>query len=956
MLELCKRLAFVASLMTLLAIDQNAFTQDDQSIVAVESEIRDFFREFESATQEETAERLIKSFDFELFVDAVIQQSGVDIAAPVRNQLLTQMSIMTRREYEALDDRWTRHKVVNVLWTEDKEIAEVFVRHWSEDLTTWRTIYYLKRTDQGLKIYDWMDLALGFSTVSLTAAILRDGAESNYPPQVAQGMQFLFRAMMALMQGEEDGAREWLGRSTGLAVSPVVEALRWHIGAALNLEYEPVYSLECVDKVEAFNDRVIMASFMRASAHMQLGNYEHVVRYAQDYLDQYGADSDTFYTLGVALQQLGRTEEAIEAFKAGLQDTPEAIDLVEELAITLPDDRKPEFAPTFKALPDPIEQFEYLADSFETYEDRVALETLIEVASSMSDELPHLEYYRILPLIFSEQHDEAFKRLVAAIKDPKTDQDYLTFYESRLCTLASTLGKEVEAYDVCTDKQEAIGVLVYHLESPDEPSPGTDEADANRVSKERADKVEKLYQRHAESAPDVPETWVMLAEYEIEKENYSAALVSLAKALKLADDSTNTFDVWENFVLCYVNLDQAIEGYKALEDKPTAFRHFRYLLDEESETFKAIEKLHRDHFPTDLQLVYRDVQSLYESEKYAELLDVADQGLTSNAGDEEPDWTLSEIRFYRILALAHLKRTDDALIASRGEDDETRDHLRALIYAIKGQRQRFSDAYKRCVETTGYFEAEQILEYVKVPEDWFPEVAASENSEFDPYFELRRVVFLLPEPIEIGSFVISQAIDAAELRLFEIQRSELSTSNGDFFCILNDRSAVVGIDQCKYFLSTGNEPYAGNLVGTIDDFDWESVESDVIAEYEALLEAEGTASASSGGPDQAATESKSETDDPDQATLRKAIKSHQAWLAIDIYTWPQNLEMDHPSVIPASASERLGWLARQLVGDRGTVAVHPDSDRVVLCSGEFFEALCGGDPMSAFSVETDEEQ
>ncbi|MCA9140643.1 MAG: hypothetical protein KDB00_27915, partial [Planctomycetales bacterium] len=297
--EILHRLVLVASLLALLGSHQVSDAQDDQPDVSAETEIRDFFREFESATRDETAERLMKAFDFQTFVDAVIDQSGVKLPDVVKNQLHTQVAVMTRREYEALDDRWTRHKIVNILWTADKEVAEVFVRHWSEDLTTWRTIYYLKRTDQGLKIFDWMDLALGFSTVSLTAAIMSDGAESNFPPQLARGMQHLFRAMMALMEGDQAAASDWLEKSTGAAISPVLEALRWNLNAAVSLEYEPVYALECVDKVEAFNDRLIMASFMRASAHMQLGNYEKVVRYAQDYLDQYGADADTFYALGV---------------------------------------------------------------------------------------------------------------------------------------------------------------------------------------------------------------------------------------------------------------------------------------------------------------------------------------------------------------------------------------------------------------------------------------------------------------------------------------------------------------------------------------------------------------------------------------------------------------------------------------------------------------------------------
>ncbi|MCA9141097.1 MAG: hypothetical protein KDB00_30210, partial [Planctomycetales bacterium] len=675
------------------------------------------------------------------------------------------------------------------------------------------------------------------------------------------------------------------------------------------------------------------------------------------------------------LHEIDRTEDAIAAFNAGLEDTPEAIDLIEELALTLPEDRKQEFVAAFKALPDPMEHFEYLADSFENYEDSEALETLIEVASTLSSELPHINYYKILPLIFNEDYDVAFAKLAQAIKDPKTDQDYLTFYESWLCNVAVHLGREIEAYETCTDKGEALNTLVYRLQYFNDDDAEMNESEAQASDTKRKELIDSLYERHLSAVPDDPNAWFMIADREMEAEDYQAALTHYTKALELTDDPDGRYALVESCVDCYVELDQAVHGYQSLKDKKTAFQCFSYVLESDSDAFKAIQQQYREQFPNDLEVRLPEIESLYETEKFAEVLELADAVIAEADPDDVNEWKLSRVRFYRILALAHLKRTDQALIESRNEDDHIRDQLRTLIYAIKGQRQRFTEAYKRCVEVSDYFDADQVLDYVKVPRDWIPEMTATEDTEFYRYFEPRRIVFLLPDPIQISAFQVSQATEAVGLRLSEIRKSEISTHSEDFYCALNDRAVLVATDQCKYFLSVGNEPYATDSFANLDtlsvEWDVELNDEDLVAGYEALLKADeramagagkdssddgGNPETDSGGAETENTEgidteAKLKEDEEAQKALREAVDAHRGWFAIDIYTWPQDVHKETAVTIPAAARHRLAELAKQIVGQRSTVAVHPDSGHAVACSKEFFEALLGDEPMSAFGLD-----
>lgn len=883
--------------------------QESLPIETRDAEIAKFFQSFESATQEETAKHLISLFDFTLLIDAVIEESGVEIPGPLRRQLIGQTAIMTRRQIELLGEKWTRHKVVQILWTDDHRIAEVFVRNWSDDFSTSRTIYYLQNTAQGWRVYDWMDLSLGLSTVSVTAAILRDGSEANFPPQFAKGVRSLFRVIMAAAQGDLDKASEWARKSTGLTIPPMLEALRWNLFAAIEVELDPVLALEYLDKAEAFDEGMAVVSYLRCSAHLLLENYDQVVRHAQDYLRRFGADADTFYAMGIALDQLGETEEAIEAYKAGLSDTPESIDIVAELAHVLPKDRKSEFVPYFKALPDPLSHFELLADNLEAYEDGPGLQALIEAASTISTDLPHLEYYQLVLMVIDERHEDAYAKLIDLAKEFNDEPDYRPYYDALLCQMGAELGKSVEAYQACENKSDALDSLIFALESK-----GADEieTDAEPTKNTEVEKqIETLLALHAKQFADAPATWIMIAERDWEAQRFEKALQGFYKAFEMADSPEEQQTVSSQITTCSIDFGKPIQAYEKLEDKKHVFRLLTDALDPESADYIAIKKLHREKFPNDLIIAVAEVESNYESEKFAAALKLADAALADAANDDTSSWRLESIQFYRILCLAQLKRTDEALIAARAVDSDSRDELRALIYAIKGRRQRFVEAYQRCVLANQWFAPEDILAYVKVPKEWFPEPSKSRVSEFYGYSQVRRIVFLLSDPIQINRFTIGNSSSAAGMRLFETEKADLSTSNTEFLCALSENAVVVATDQCKYFLSVDSQPYLSN---------------------HADLQFTGDG-----------------TDQHDE-TLQKAVEDHRAWFAIDIYVWPQDLEHDFPVSIPKTAVERLVKLATGTLGGRAALAIHPDSSRAVRCDQKFFDRLLSDRPISAFET------
>jgi tetratricopeptide (TPR) repeat protein len=87
----------------------------------------------------------------------------------------------------------------------------------------------------------------------------------------------------------------------------------------------------------------------------------------------------------------------------------------------------------------------------------------------------------------------------------------------------------------------------------------------------------------------------------------------------------------------------------------------------------------------------------------------------------------------------------------------------------------------------------------------------------------------------------------------------------------------------------------------------------------------------------------------EQSAEFEMIKTlHHGRFAIDLYVWPHHLDKDFPVSIPDAAAKRLARLAKEVVGDQATVAIHVDSGTPVLCDTVFFDSLASDDAISAF--------
>lgn len=850
-------------------------------------EIRDFFKGVEKASRLDDATDLVDFYDITAFGDRVIELADVELPVGFRQIFIGQSRARLKQQFELLKDRWIRHRITYMQVSDGGTLAEVVLRHWSEDLRNTRTLFILEKTESW-KIVDWTDLSLGLNATQVTAAILRDGMESNMPQDLANSAKVLLQAMVQTMEEDFYSGSETLEKLVGRRVPPPMESLRWCLTAANALVMDPLYASECVEKISAFDERALIADYLRLMISLELGQSDLVIEHAELFLDRYGADADAYYAIGLAYRDQDRIELAIKAFQAGLTDTPESSELVEGYALALPADRKQEFTKHFLALPEPMSQFEFLADSFELEEDGPALQALIDAADSLEAPIPYRRYYQSVVLLAQDQAGQAFDQLKEALGSLGQEEGYREYYESLLSVAAVESGRVLDAYELLEDKEAGFQSLMDALDRE-----ATD-AKLEEVKQMTA----KLIEQHAKSFEDNASFHQVLGNREYFADHIPKAIAYLRQALRHTDDPEKRQEIYSDLFYCHYEDESFLEFYRSTpdDDKSIVFDLIAYELDPFNEVFQQIDALHRVQFPMSARYRKEELVKRYQEGAYADALKIC---LNLIEGMDEESWDF-DLTTYQVACLAHTGKFDDAIIRAREEEPGARDFLRCLVYAIKGKRELFLDAFKRSAESDFGYEVADVTRWVELPDAWTEEIDSLPpkelNAMFRSYADVRRVLFLLPRRQMINAFSVQRAARAAGLTLSEISRDELASNRTQYICELKPGTFLLADGEAKYYVSSGDRPYLGS--------------------GEALMEA-ALSPECVGAAD---------------------VKAHQAWVSVEVFSWPQE-NQEESGAIPDRATQTLSDLARHLVSETATVAIHADNWTTANCDETFYEQL-----------------
>lgn len=861
-----------------------------------EQQIRQFFADYETATAADSVQDQIEFFDFDTLTQDVVDQSGVALPPGMQPQLAAAMKDQVAQQFEVLDTPWTRHRVVQIEFSADNTIANVFVRSWSDKLGTSRELYVLKNIDGQWRICDLSELSLGVSTVALSAMGLRDTMQSKIADELANGMREIMQSVTACSQGDLFAAINHIDAVVGFPVPESMQSLRWMISATAHAVSDPTQTIESLDKADAFGGSTILADYLRGEAYLQLGRYDVAVNHFRAYLDQFGADAEAYHSLGYALEQLGRTDEAINAYKAALADTPESNDNLISLALALPKSRIEEFVDFYRNLPHPIDSFKLLGDTFIDSQDAAGLHTLIETTATIDPEAVHIDYYRAMLEHLRGNQRVAFDALANRLEEMDADDESRAWYEHAICEVARRCHRIEPAYTICTDKSSAIGILV-------DPTDNLGELLPDAASNESVDELLSMHLRDHEHNF---ETLMLIGHARQQREQYDAARECFVNAMASTEDAEERFEAFEACVDCYVAQDRALDAYDELEPRSDVVNVLEYALDDSAKFEEVVERLRTDE-PDSIRFLWEDIDALLENGDYQTGLDRIDRALAVAETLDDDSWRIEYLQHSRTRFLIGLKRYDDAILCAHAAAEEERDFLRALVYAAKGNRSQFHAAYDRCVAAGNASALEEFATAREIPAGWLPDAPPLGIAEpYSPYAQLRRLVVLLDEPCVLDAGRVTAATRAMGTPLYAIDRRQITADEDDYIFEANDHSVIVATQGCRYFIHCGDGPYLHN--------------AELLASQ---LDVDGE--------------------------LSGMIGRHSAWLAIDIFQWPQDVDQEVARAIPTDASQRLVEFVRQLAGNGATVAIHSDTGVVAKCNDAFFVKLTSDDPISAFS-------
>jgi len=402
---------------------------------------------------------------------------------------------------------------------------------------------------------------------------------------------------------------------------------------------------------------------------------------ANRFITLFGGDAELFHEIGQMHLVLKQNDDAVLAYRQGLQDDPASTMNLTALASAFhPDDNAKltpeedrELQQRMTTLTRASEHPTFVLDAFcYAKKDADILEALLKGYRRALPKATDGDYYAMRLKILREDTDAAcaeFRDLIGGVADEPKRAEYL---EGFLVAMASA-GKALDGYKAAPDPKKAFRILAdasFNYE---------DGADRNPEKS----KLEPLLELHASRCPN--DSWLLFVRGQIllSKKQYAEAETELKNGMNqpgLTPEDKNRYA--RSFAATAYQAGHGLEAYQQIEDKELAFGalSWRFRNAKDGGGLGRLIELHRKTGDENLALWEADLKFL--EEHYAEavqLLKANQQQLLKNPINQ---W---RFRSLMIRSLAHDKKVDEALLELRKLEKGYQDRvLEAVVYALAG--------------------------------------------------------------------------------------------------------------------------------------------------------------------------------------------------------------------------------------------------------------------------------
>jgi tetratricopeptide (TPR) repeat protein len=521
------------------------------------------------------------------------------------------------------------------------EDVVVYTGHWDARGNASQLCWWCRRGADGWKVYDFENIDDGLPFSGVMALNVQVTNQGPLPPWV-QATDFYFQTQEALRAGQYDRAAKALQEVAPVHFPARIDACRWFLTGVVHLHQgKEEEALADFDRADRFNQEMPFLDLLRGIVYNLLGRHEEARAHVRKFSALFGEDHQTYFQTGVAMEGLGRTDEAVAAFRKSLVEKADSPGSLRELSKVLPAGRKAELAGYFVKLAEPEKHFYNLAAQALQRSDRETVEVLATAMRKLNPDEPDASYFLARLKGDAGRLEEALPLYRTALAK-QADAKIRTEYVNELLQDALLARKPVLGYQAAPDPEAAFAFLARQL------------TPAHRVGELR-----QLVAAHEKARPADPLLPLYRGEVLIAERHFDQADKALAAGMAGKLDGEQRKQFLARRVYARFAAGKALSAYAELRPRREVFNELAGLLAGASDaaTLRELFADHRRQDPRDTALPFWEAEVRWLVRDYPGTLRLLTEHRDVLLADRARQ---GKVRERLVLCLAHFGRLDEA--------------------------------------------------------------------------------------------------------------------------------------------------------------------------------------------------------------------------------------------------------------------------------------------------------
>lgn len=432
---------------------------------SVREELEVFFHSYDRAARSGQRDRFTELFDVEELIEQSLAQLGQDLqrrASSLKRNPAFVEGVRIGLGDLADAEQGRRHELVRYVLAPDGRRVTAVLRQRDADGTSTRLRVWLRREDEGWRLYDFEDVLVGLRATTIFATVVASDLLDGTSPWLPSWLRLMELAQQTDAPDYLERAEQLFAEIAAVEFPPGIERVRRLLAASVQVGTARID--EAAANLEGLDATLMpLVDLLWAGVHLTREDFGRSLEHARAFLAAVGDDADGRNIEGQALVGLARPEQARAAFEAGLEEEPDHLELLVGLGSLAGAEALAALDRRFRATTAPAELFEGLVIHFLDQGLVPAATVLVTALRELAPGDPNADYYGARLLGLEGRHAEAARMLHGALARVE-DSDEFHAYLFAYAAASVRAGTALEAYAEFSDTPPMLDWLADLLE------------------------------------------------------------------------------------------------------------------------------------------------------------------------------------------------------------------------------------------------------------------------------------------------------------------------------------------------------------------------------------------------------------------------------------------------------------------------------------------------------------